>query len=150
MAEDRDYTVLIFVEAETPQLAREAAVGELMAKTVADRLSLRGFSLSYVEPVRANSDEGREVAHNMWIDYLQQNVQDLMVLCKTLVPHLDSEEPPIEILDDWGFRSACLRLGTIESWPIRIYAQGLGVNNSSILHDLLEDDSLWVVTAQIK
>ena len=81
MAEDRDYTVLIFVEAETPQLAREAAVGELMAKTVADRLSLRGFSLSYVEPVRANSDEGREVAHNMWIDYLQQNHGTLQNAC---------------------------------------------------------------------
>jgi hypothetical protein len=148
MADSDDYTVLMLVEAETPQLAREEAVKQLVVLSLEGYM--QGYSLSYIEPLRTNSDEGSQVAHSMWHEYIVQNIADLEILTQTLAPHMQSDDPPLEILDDWGFRSACLRIGTIDSWPIRIYHMGIGVNNSSILNGLMLGDSMWVVTAQVK
>ena len=147
--ENEEYTVLMLVEAETPQLAREQAVGDLMSKVVADRFSLNGFSLSYLAPVKITSPEGREIIEEVWTEYLKQNVADLQLVMHELAPHFTDEEPPLEVLEDWGVRAACLRIGTISAWPIRIYHMGIGVNNTSMLGELLNDDSLWVVTAQV-
>jgi len=149
MAGNGEYTVLMLVEAETPQLARESAVGELMTKVVAERFSLNGFSLSYLVPVKATSEEGHALIEEVWIEYLKQNVSDLQIVMHELAPHITDEEPPLEVLEDWGVRAACLRIGTITSWPIRIYHMGIGVNNTSILGELMNDDSLWVVSAQV-
>ena len=149
MAGNGEYTVLMLVEAETPQLARESAVGELMTKVVAERFSLNGFSLSYLVPVKATSEEGHALIEEVWIEYLKQNVSDLQIVMHELAPHITDEEPPLEVLEDWGVRAACLRIGTISSWPIRIYHMGIGVNNTSILGELMNDDSLWVVSAQV-
>ena len=149
MAGNGEYTVLMLVEAETPQLARESAVGELMTKVVAERFSLKGFSLSYLVPVKATSEEGHALIEEVWIEYLKQNVSDLQIVMHELAPHITDEEPPLEVLEDWGVRAACLRIGTITSWPIRIYHMGIGVNNTSILGELMNDDSLWVVSAQV-
>ena len=149
MAGNGEYTVLMLVEAETPQLARESAVGELMTKVVAERFSLNGFSLSYLVPVKATSEEGHALIEEVWIEYLKQNVSDLQIVMHELAPHITDEEPPLEVLEDWGVRAACLRIGTITSWPIRIYHMGTGVNNTSILGELMNDDSLWVVSAQV-
>ena len=144
-----EYTVLMLVEAETPQLARESAVGELMSKVVAERFSLNGFSLSYLVPAKVNSEEGRALIEDIWGEYLRQNIADLQIVMHALAPHITDEGPPLEVLEDWGVRAACLRIGTISSWPIRIYHMGIGVNNTSMLGELLNDDSLWVVTAQV-
>jgi len=149
MAGNGEYTVLMLVEAETPQLARESAVGELMTKVVAERFSLNGFSLSYLVPVKATSEEGHALIEEVWIEYLKQNVSDLQIVMHELAPHITDEEPPLEVLEDWGVRAACLRIGTITSWPIRIYHMGIGVNNTSMLGELMNDDSLWVVSAQV-
>ena len=144
-----EYRILMLVEAETPHLAREAAVGELMKKVVGERFSLFGFSLSYLAPVKITSPEGREIIEEVWTEYLKQNVADLQLVMHELAPHFTDEEPPLEVLEDWGVRAACLRIGTISAWPIRIYHMGIGVNNTSMLGELLNDDSLWVVTAQV-
>ena len=144
-----EYRILMLVEAETPQLARESAVGELMKKVVGERFSLFGFSLSYLAPVKITSPEGREIIEEVWTEYLKQNVADLQLVMHELAPHFTDEEPPLEVLEDWGVRAACLRIGTISSWPIRIYHMNIGVNNTSMLGELLNDDSLWVVTAQV-
>ena len=147
--ENEEYTVLMLVEAETPQLARETAVGDLMAKVVADRFSLNGFSLSYLGPVKAGSPEGRALVEEVWREYLYQNIADLQIVMHSLAPHITDEGPPLEVLEDWGVRAACLRIGTLSSWPIRIYHMNIGVNNSGMLGELLSDDSLWVVSAQV-
>ena len=147
--ENEEYTVLMLVEAETPQLAREQAVGDLMSKVVAERFSLNGFSLSYLIPAKATSVEGRALIEEAWLEYLKQNVADLRLVMHELAPHITDEDPPLEVLEDWGVRAACLRLGTISSWPIRIYHMNIGVNNTSMLGELLNDDSLWVVSAQV-
>ena len=144
-----EYTVLMLVEAETPQLARESAVGELMSKVVAERFTLNGFSLSYLVPAKATSAEGHALIEQVWLEYMKQNVADLQIVMHELAPHMTDEEPPLGVLDDWGVRAACLRLGTISSWPIRIYHMGIGVNNTSMLGELMNDDSLWVVSAQV-
>ena len=144
-----EYRILMLVEAETPQLAREAAVGELMAKVVADRFSLNGFSLSYLVPVKAGSPEGRALVEEVWREYLYQNIADLQIVMHSLAPHITDEGPPLEVLEDWGVRAACLRIGTLSSWPIRIYHMNIGGNNSGMLGELLSDDSLWVVSAQV-
>jgi hypothetical protein len=144
-----EYRILMLVEAETPQLARESAVGELMKKVVGERFSLFGFSLSYLAPVKITSLEGREIIEEVWTEYLKQNVADLQLVMHELAPHFTDEEPPLGVLDDWGVRAACLRIGTISAWPIRIYHMGIGVNNTSMLGELLNDDSLWVVSAQV-
>ena len=144
-----EYRILMLVEAETPQLARESAVGELMKKVVGERFSLFGFSLSYLAPVKITSPEGREIIEEVWTEYLKQNVADLQLVMHELAPHFTDEEPPLEVLEDWGVRAACLRIGTISAWPIRIYHMGIGVNNTSMLGELLNDDSLWVVSAQV-
>ena len=144
-----EYRILMLVEAETPQLARESAVGELMKKVVGERFSLFGFSLSYLAPVKITSPEGREIIEEVWTEYLKQNVADLQLVMHELAPHFTDEEPPLEVLEDWGVTAACLRIGTISAWPIRIYHMGIGVNNTSMLGELLNDDSLWVVTAQV-
>ena len=147
--ENEEYTVLMLVEAETPQLAREQAVGDLMSKVVAERFSLNGFSLSYLVPAKATSEEGHALIEKAWVEYLKQNVADLQLVMHELAPHFTDEEPPLEVLEDWGVRAACLRLGTISGWPIRIYHMNIGVNNTSMLGELMNDDSLWVVTAQV-
>ena len=147
--ENEEYTVLMLVEAETPQLAREQAVGDLMSKVVADRFSLNGFSLSYLVPAKATSVEGRALIEEAWLEYLKQNVADLQIVMHELAPHITDEDPPLEVLEDWGVRAACLRIGTLSSWPIRIYHMNIGVNNSGMLGELLSDDSLWVVSAQV-
>ena len=144
-----EYTVLMLVEAETPQLARESAVGELMSKVVAERFTLNGFSLSYLVPVKADSPEGRTLIEEIWGEYLRQNIADLQIVMHSLAPHITDEGPPLEVLEDWAVRAACLRIGTISSWPIRIYHMGIGVNNTSMLGELLNEDSLWVVSAQV-
>ena len=144
-----EYRILMLVEAETPQLARESAVGELMKKVVGERFSLFGFSLSYLAPVKITSPEGREIIEEVWTEYLKQNVADLQLVMHELAPHFTDEEPPLEVLEDWGVRAACLRIGTISAWPIRIYHMGIGVNNTSMLGELMNDDSLWVVSAQV-
>ena len=149
MEDNGEYGVLMLVEAETPQLAREEAVGDLMAKVVGDGFSLRGFSLSYLVPVKVNSEEGREIIGEVWGEYLRQNVHDLQIVMHELAPHITDEEPPLEVLEDLGVRAACLRIGTISSWPIRIYHDGLGVNSSDFLGELMSNDSLWVVSAQV-
>ena len=144
-----EYTVLALVEAETPQLARESAVGMLMSKVVGERFSLRGFSLSLTIPVKADTEEGHALIQEIWVEYLKQNVADLQILAQSLAPHVTDEDPPLAMLEDWGVRAACLRLGTLSGWPIRVYHQGIGVNNSSILNELTHIDSLWVVRAQV-
>ena len=144
-----EYTVLMLVEAETPQLAREEAVGDLMAKVVGGGSEMGGFSLSYLVPVKATSEEGHALIEEVWIEYLKQNVADLQIVMHELAPHMTDEEPPLGVLEDWGVRAACLRIGTISSWPIRIYHMGIGVNNTSMLGELMNDDSLWVVSAQV-
>ena len=144
-----EYRILMLVEAETPQLARESAVGELMKKVVGERFSLFGFSLSYLAPVKITSPEGREIIEEVWTEYLKQNVADLQLVMHELAPHFTDEEPPLEVLEDWGVRAACLRIGTISSWPIRINHMNIGVNNTSMLGELIKDDSLWIVTAQV-
>ena len=146
---NREYTVLVLVEAETPQLARESAVGMLMAKVVGERFSLHGFTLSFTPPVKADTEEGHTVIQELWVEYLKQNVADLQIVAEALTPHITDEEPPMDVLEDWGVRAACLRLGTITDWPIRIYHVGIGVNNTAMLDDLTHDDSLWVVSAQV-
>ena len=147
MEDKGEYAVLLLVEAETPQLAREVAVGELMGKVVAERFSLNGFTLSYLVPAKVNSEEGREIIGEVWGEYLKQNVSDLQIVMHALAPHFTDEEPPLEVLEDWAVRAACLRIGTISSWPIRIYHMGIGVNNTSVLGELINEDSLWVVSA---
>ena len=149
MASLGDYTVLVLVEAETPQLAREKAVGELMVKVVTENFGLDGFSLSYLVPVKANTEEGHVLIQEVWVEYLNQNVGDLQIVMNALSSHIEDAEPPLEVLEDLGVRSACLRIGTITSWPIRIYHNGLGVNSSDFLGELMSDDSLWVVSAQV-
>ena len=144
-----EYTVLMLVEAATPQLARESAVGELMSKVVAERFTLNGFSLSYLVPAKANSQEGHALIEEVWLEYLKQNVADLKIVMHELAPHITDGEPPLEVLEDWAVRAACLRIGTISSWPIRIYHMGIGVNNTAMLSKLMNDDSLWVVSAQV-
>ena len=147
--EDKEYTVLMLVEAETPQLARESAVGELMSKVVAERFTLNGFSLSYLVPAKATSEEGHALIEKAWVEYLKQNVADLQLVMHELAPHFTDEEPPLGVLDDWGVRAACLRIGTISAWPIRIYHMNIGVNNSAMLGEIINEDSLWVVSAQV-
>ena len=149
MAANGEYTVLMLVEAETPQLAREEAVGDLMAKVVGGGSEMGGFSLSYLVPVKANSPEGRALIEDIWGEYLRQNISDLQIVMHELAPHITDEGPPLEVLEDWAVRAACLRIGTISSWPIRIYHMGIGVNNTSMLGELLNEDSLWVVSAQV-
>ena len=149
MEVNKEYTVLVLVEAETPQLAREAAVGDLMTKVVAERFTLDGFALSYLIPAKATSEEGTALIEQVWVEYLKQNVADLSILVQALAPHMSDAEPPLEVLEDFEVRAACLRLGTISSWPIRIYHLGLGVNNARLLGELMGDDSLWVVSAQV-
>ena len=144
-----EYTVLMLVEAETPQLAREEAVGDLMAKVIGGGSEMGGFSLSYLVPVKANSPEGRALIEDIWGEYLRQNISDLQIVMHELAPHITDEGPPLAVLEDWGVRAACLRIGTISSWPIRIYHMGIGVNNTSMLGELMNDDSLWVVSAQV-
>ena len=147
--EIKDYTILALVEADTPQLARESAVGMLMSKVVGERFSLRGFSLSYLAPEKADTEEGHALIQEIWVEYLKQNVADLQILAHALAPHVTDADPPLDMLEDWAVRAACLRLGTISGWPIRVYHQGIGVNNSSILNELTHIDSLWVVRAQV-
>ena len=149
LAHMRDYTVLVLVEAETPQLAREAAVGELMAKVVGDRHTMTGFSLSFLIPVKTGTDEGHALIQDIWVEYLAQNIDDLAIVRHALAPHITDAEPPIDVLENWAVRAACLRIGTISSWPIRVYHEGIGVNNTQILDQLIHDDSLWVVSAQV-
>ena len=149
MEDNGEYTVLMLVEAETPQLARESAVGELMSKVVAERFTLNGFSLSYLVPVKADSPEGRTLIEEIWGEYLRQNIADLQIVMHSLAPHITDEGPPLEVLEDWAVRAACLRIGTISSWPIRIYHMSIGVNNTAMLSELLSADSLWVVSAQV-
>jgi hypothetical protein len=144
-----EYTVLMLVEAETPQLAREEAVGDLMTKVVGGGFSLNGFSLSYLVPVKADSPEGRALIEEVWREYVYQNIADLQIVMHALAPHITDEGPPIEVLEDWGVRAACLRIGTISSWPIRIYHMNIGVNNSAMLGEIINEDSLWVVSAQV-
>lgn len=144
-----EYRILMLVEAETPQLAREAAVGQLMKKVVGERFSLFGFSLSYLAPVTITSPEGREIIEEVWTEYMAQNMTDLQMVMHQLAPHITAEEPPFEVLEDWAVRAACLRIGTITAWPIRIYHMGIGVNNTSVLRELIDDPNLWVVTAQV-
>jgi len=144
-----EYTVLVLVEAETPQLARESAVGDLMTKVVAERFSLDGFALSYLIPAKATSEEGAALIQQVWTEYLKESVADLSILVQALAPHMTDADPPLEVLEDFEVRAACLRLGTISSWPIRIYHLGIGVNNTSMLGELMNDDSLWVVSAQV-
>ena len=146
---NKEYSVLVLVDAETPQLAREEVVGMLMTKVVGEELSLSGFSLSFTPPVKAATEEGHALVQEIWVEYLKQNVADLQIVAEALTPHLSDEDPPMDVLEDWGVRAACLRIGTITSWPIRIYHQGIGVNNSSMLDELMHDDSLWVVSAQV-
>ena len=146
---NKEYMVLVLVEAETPQLAREAAVGMLMSKVVGEAFSMHGFSLSYTPPVKADAEEGHTLIHEVWVEYLKQNVADLQIVAEALTPHITDEEPPMDVLEDWGVRAACLRLGTITSWPIRIYHEGIGVNNTAMLDELIHDESLWVVSAQV-
>ena len=111
---------------------------------------LRALDLPALErPAKATSAEGHELIEQVWIEYLKQNVADLQIVMHELAPHITDEEPPLEVLEDWGVRAACLRIGTISSWPIRIYHMGIGVNNTSILGELMNDDSLWVVSAQV-
>jgi hypothetical protein len=147
--ENKEYTVLVLVEAETPQLARESAVGMLMSKVVGERFSLKGFTLSFTPPAKAASEEGYAMVQEVWLEYLKQNVADLQTIAESLAPHVADENPPMEMLEDWGVRAACLRLGTISDWPIRIYYLGIGVNNTAILDDLIHSDNLWVVSAQV-
>ena len=146
---NKEYMVLVLVEAETPQLAREAAVGMLMTKVVGERFSLHGFTLSFTPPVKADTEEGHTIIQEVWVEYLKQNVADLQIVAEALAPHVADTSPPMEMLEDWGVRAACLRLGTITDWPIRIYHVGIGVNNTAMLDELIHDDSLWVVSAQV-
>ena len=150
MEVDKKYTVLLLVEADTPQLARESAVGMLMSKVVGERFSVSGFTLSYLVPVKADSDEGHALIDEIWVEYRKQSVSDLQIVMHALASHVTDEDPPLEVLEDWAVRAACLRIGTISSWPIRIYHEGIGVNNTEILDELINDDSLWIVSAQVR
>ena len=149
MTDNEEYLVLVLVDAETPQLAREEAVVMLMTNVLADRTSLDGFSLSFTPPVKAGTEEGRTLIQAVWTEYLAQNVSDLQIVAHALTPHIADEDPPMGVLEDWGVRAACLRIGVITSWPIRIYHMGIGINNTAMLEDLINDERLWVVSAQV-
>lgn len=99
MEDTWEYTVLVLVEAETPQLAREKAVGELMVKVVTDNFELDGFSLSYLVPAKANTEEGHALIQAVWVEYLNQNVGDLQIVMHALSSHIEDKEPPLEVLD---------------------------------------------------
>ena len=141
-----NYDVLIFVRADTSHLAREAAVRLLTAKTIAFEPGIRNFELAYLEPIRAKSTEASELINQVWQTYIEKMKADLKIIVNSLSREVQNGIATETLWDDWSFRTACLRIGVIDGWPIRIYDPvGLGVNTWDLLETPKKDDDLWVV-----
>ena len=151
------YGALVLVEAESGHLAREAVVGQMTEKMMSDSTE---FSLPFLEPVQVGTDEGKAIIDKYWQSYIEQGVQDVNIvlaeIADTNVIAVGAVEEAIEgqkkvLLESWGFRAACLRIGTIEAWPIRIYHLLIGINNRSILDTVINDEpGLWAVEVQLR
>jgi len=54
------------------------------------------------------------------------------------------------IHDSLEFKSACYRVGNINGWPIRIFWDGIGLNLSSQISGLKEEDpDAWIVQVKL-
>jgi hypothetical protein len=157
MKPQRDmYGVLVLVEAESSHLAREAVVAELTEKAMAGSY---GFSLPFLEPVQVGTEDGKAIIQKYWNTYMEQGIKDVSIVLDEIktadvltFPLEEQIEGGIRVLlESWAFRAACVRIGTIDSWPIRIYHLGIGINNESILNTVLyEEPGLWVIEALLE
>ena len=151
------YGALVLVEAESGHLAREAVVAQMTEKMMTDATE---FSLPFLEPMQAGTEDGMAIIEKYWQSYIEQGIQDVDIVLEEIadanVIAVGAVEETIEgqkkvLLESWGFRAACLRIGTIESWPIRIYHLSIGINNRSILDTVLkEEPGLWMVEVQMR
>jgi hypothetical protein len=146
------YKALVLVDAESGHLAREAVVGQMTEKMMTDSTP---FSLPFLEPVQVATEEGMATVNSFWQEYIGQGVKDvdavLVEIAESNVLEYIQEGHRRALLESWAFRSACLRIGTIDSWPIRIYYMGIGINNRSILDTVVKDEpGLWAVEVQLR
>jgi hypothetical protein len=150
------YGVLVLVEAESGHLAREAVVGQMTEKMMTDSTE---FSLPFLEPVQVGTDDGLALIDKYWQSYIEQGVQDVDIVLTEIadanvitIGDADAIEGQKKVLlESWAFRSACVRIGTIDSWPIRIYHLLIGINNRSILDTVINDEpGLWAVEVQLR
>jgi len=150
------YRALVLVEAESGHLAREAVVAQMTEKMMTDSTS---FSLPFLEPVQVATEEGMATVNRLWQEYIDQGVKDvdavLVEIAESGLMESSQEEHGATqkrvLLESWAFRSACLRIGTIDSWPIRIYSLGIGINNRSVLDTVInEEPGLWAVEVQLR
>jgi hypothetical protein len=150
------YEALVLVEAESGHLAREAVVAQMTEKMMTDSTE---FSLPFLEPMQVGTEDGIAIIEKYWQKYIDQGVKDVdAVLVEIAESKLmeSSQEGHVAtqrrvLLESWAFRSACLRIGIIDSWPIRIYHLLIGINNRSILDTVLKDEpGLWAVEVQLR
>ena len=151
------YGIALLVEAPTSHLAREKAVETLTEKRqLTWGRAWSDFSLMFVEPVRASSQEGQAILREHWIRYMKRCVEDVGIVMDQLEPYWreGKVEAPTEVLNQMEFRTSCYRLGLFDGWPITIYdPTGLGVTFAGNLQEIIQQDEqgrlLWVISAQV-
>ena len=150
-----EYEILMMVEADTPQLAREHAASELTALCISRPDAISSWKLAFVPPAPADSEEGRMAIRDKWNACLSQWLDDEYLIYQILLTArnytgsgltLSASE---EVVNDWGFRTACARLGVLFGWPIRIYHLGVGITTEELLRDLMVHPQMWAITAVV-
>lgn len=145
------YPVIFLVSEDTPQLAREAVVRLCVGMVVSSDPPMVNFSLSYIAPVRADSEDGQSLIERQWKAYEEQVFEDLATVCRRLVPLLHEEDRPTELVESVGFRSACYRIGVISGWPVRIYGDmGLGICTKTELEAIISEENPWVIEVEVE
>ena len=143
----RSYEIIMLVEAETPQLARETAASQLTALCLSSR-EIHNWALTFLPPEATASEEGSALVEKYWRLSIVEWLEDLDVVSDTL-NQAERDQWVSKVLENWGFRAANLRLGSLFGLPNRIYHLGVGVNNGSILDDLVNIPNMWAVTAVV-
>ena len=145
------YGALVLVEAESGHLAREAVVGELTEKMM---VGGHGFTIPFLEPVQAGTADGKAIIEKYWQAYIEEGIRDVSIVLDEIKTwnvqdYIQEEQIAGQmkvLLESWAFRAACVRIGTIDSWPIRIYHLGIGVNNRSILDNIIASEpGAWAI-----
>ena len=159
------HEALWVVEAESSHLARESVVARLAQETIQPSSEIRNYDLSYLEPVQVGTEEGRKRLDLFWNCYTTDINRDISTIYQEMTADAtyqpqqarlnevdvpDTIQRDSRIHDSLEFKSACYRVGNINGWPIRIFWDGIGLNLSSQISDLKEQDpGAWIVQVKL-
>lgn len=149
-------TIGIIVDGRTEQEAREAAACALTRMALSHQGGFGDFRLKPTPAQRIAQPEGRALARHLWGEQMKDYQRDCAYIKS------QTRRPLEELLEDLNFRAACLRLGSLDYPPVRLFHAPGGINSPSGLdmvlaaypddlgNTLVEPVEQWLVMAEIR